>query len=456
MTVDLVIRNGRVLLPDGLLEAGIAVNEEKVVLVAKEPSLPKADKTIDASGKIVVPGLVDTHSHFREPGYTHKEDFLTGTKAAAAGGVTLAVDMPNCEPPTNSARTLEEKKKLAQAKAVVDFGHFVFPTLDEIPAIAEAGALGYKIFMVKGEYPHDPRICIDDHGKMLATLQAVAKTGLPCLIHPCNMEVFDELSRQAWAQGKKDWITFGQVYVNDLVYSTAITTLLLMAKQTAVKMHLLHTHSLEGIRAIRRAKQDGVNVSAQVDPKYFIITREELDRLGPKALPAGLIGQERVQAVWDALNDGTIDVLATDHAPHTVEEVNTALKDPWIAPFGCPQLEHYLSIMLTEVKKGKISLERLMTVCSEAPAKMIGLYPQKGSIRIGSDADFTVIDLHKRKKITNDKVYTKCGWTPYEGREVEGQPVFTIVRGNIVMEDGEVVGKPGSGRLTTPKQHVSK
>ncbi|MBI4257520.1 MAG: dihydroorotase family protein, partial [Thaumarchaeota archaeon] len=412
----------------------------------------QADRTIDASGKIVLPGLIDTHSHFREPGYTHKEDFLTGTKAAAAGGVTFAVDMPNCNPPTSSVKTLEEKKKLAQAKAVVDFGHWVFPTLEEIPALADAGALGYKIFMVKGEYPYDPRICIDDHGKLLATMGEIAKTGLPCLVHPSDMAIFQELSRQAWSQGKKDWVTFGEIYADDMVYSTAISTLIHLQRATGVKMHLLHTCSYGSIRAIRDAKTEGLDVTAQIDPKYFVITKRELMRLGPRATPAGLISQQSVQAIWEALNDGTIDVMATDHAPHTLDEINVALQDPWKAPTGSPQLENYFSIMLTEVNKGRISLERLVKACTEQPARLTGLYPQKGVMQIGSDADLTVIHLHRKKRITNDNLYTKVGWTPYEGREVEGLPVMTIVRGTAVMEDGEVIGKPGYGKLQASRR----
>jgi len=227
--------------------------------------------------------------------------------------------------------------------------------------------------------------------------------------------------------------------------------LVTLAKRTGVRLHLVHTHSEQAIEVLRQAKAAGYDITAQADPKYFITTAEEWRRLGPLVLPGGLLSKHRVDTVWNALRTGVIDVLATDHAPHTKKEVEeTMAKDPWAAPFGCPQLEHYLSVFLNEVNKGTISLPQLMRAASTNPAKILHVYPKKGTIRVGSDADLVIVDMKKERKLTGENVYTKVGWTPYEGRTVRGTPVMTIRRGEVIMRDGVVIGKPGSGKFVAP------
>lgn len=453
---DTAIENGKLFLGSVLVEANLGISDGKIISISRDKI--EASKHIDLSGKIVLPGLIDLHSHIREPGYEYKEDFETGSKAAAAGGVTMFVDMPNVDPPTASLKTFLEKKKIASQKSIVDFNHFVFPTIGEISQVANAGAAGFKIFMVRGAYPHDPRICIEDHAKLYESFTEVAKTGLLCLVHPSNMSLFEmfyEIHRKERPSDQK-YISFGKAYIEELMYGTSVGILVMLAKQTGVRLHLVHTHSEMAIEEIRKAKAEGYDISAQVDPKYFIITKEELDRLGPLVLPGGLLSERRVATIWQALKNGTIEVLGTDHAPHTKKEVvETFEKNPWDAPFGCPQLEHYLSVFLNEVNNGKLELGQLVRVASTNPARMIGVYPKKGTIQVGSDADLVVVDM-KAEKILSDKgVYSKVGWTPYDGRSVKGVPVMTIRRGEIIMKDGEVVGKPGSGEFVSPLSRKS-
>lgn len=450
-TYDLSLENGTVLIDGELVKANIGIDGETITSISKN-SLP-ASRKIDCTGKIVLPGVIDLHSHIREPGYEYKEDFDTGSKAAAAGGVTMFVDMPNVEPPTDSLATFEAKKKIAAAKSVVDFNHFVFPTLGEVSKIANAGAAGYKIFMVRGAYPHDPRICVEDQAKLYEMFQAIKKTGLPCLVHPSNMALFEVFYKEQREQSKNElkYITFGKAYTDELIYSTSVSILVLLAKRTGVKLHLVHTHSAEAIGIVAEAKKQGYDITAQVDPKYFVTTKEELAKLGPLVLPGGLLPPERVSTIWEALRSETIDVLATDHAPHTREEViKTMENNPWEAPFGCPQLEHYLSVFLNEVNKGTISLTQLVKLSSINPAKIINVFPRKGAIRVGADADLVLVDMKKEITLTSEKVYSKVGWTPYEGRRVKGVPVMTIRRGEVIMQDGEVIGKPGSGSFVAP------
>lgn len=251
-------------------------------------------------------------------------------------------------------------------------------------------------------------------------------------------------------------MSFGKAYTDELLYGTSIATLVMLAKRTRLKLHLVHTHSEMAIEIVRKAKEEGYDITAQVDPKYFITTREELNRLGPLVLPGGLLSESRVTAIWNALKNETIDVLATDHAPHTKEEVIDKMKEnPWEAPFGCPQLEHYVSVFLNEVNKGTLTLDQFVRMAITNPAKIVNMYPRKGVILIGSDADLVVVDMKKEKTLTGDKVYTKVGWTPFEGRKVKGVPIMTIRRGEIIMENDRILGKPGSGRFIPPIQkHV--
>jgi dihydroorotase len=449
--VDLLLKNGRVLIGDALLETCVAVEGEKILGVGSESALPPGERVIDLQGKIVIPGLVDTHTHLREPGYTYKEDFTTGTQAAAVGGVTMVIDQPNCEPPTKDLKTFLEKKEIAKRKCIVDFNHLVFPSSnEEVRKVAEAGGIGYKIFMVRGEYPHDPRVSLDDTGLLLERFQAIESTNLPVMVHPCDMAIFTQLERRLRERGRSDYLALSEAYMDELLYSGPVANLIYLQQRANVKLHIFHTHGVEEIRLIREAKMRGQNVTCQVDPKYFLITKEELERLGPLVIPGGTIPQYRIEAIWKGINEGTIDVIGTDHAPHTKEEMEKARVDAFKAPWGNPQLEHYLSILLTEVNRGTLTLEHLSKICSTNPSKLVGLYPKKGVIAPGSDADLVVIDLKKEDIIKSDRLYTKVQWTPYEGRRVKGVPVMTFVRGEIVAESGEVVGKPGHGKFTPP------
>jgi dihydroorotase (multifunctional complex type) len=448
---DLVIENAQIYTSTGLVRANVGVQDGVIATLTKQRI--NASKKLNMEGKIILPGIIDTHAHIREPGFTYKEDFETGSKAAAAGGVTTVVDMPNVEPPTNSAQTFMDKRKIASSKSIVDFNHCVFPTPSEVAKIAEAGAIAYKIFMVKGAYPHDPRICVEDHAKLYEIFVEVQKTGLPCYVHPSNMSLFEAFYAKQRKEEPKDegYISFGKAYTEELLYGTSVSTLVMLAKRTGVRLHLVHTHSEMAIELVQEAKKQGYAITAEVDPKYFIVTREELQRLGPLVLPGGLLSEHRVNVIWEALKSGIIDVLGTDHAPHTSNEVIAKFRqNPWEAPFGCPQLEHYVSVFLNEVNNGRLRLDQFVGMAIVNPAKLLNLFPKKGTIEIGCDADLVVVDMKKEVTLSGKKVYTKVGWTPYEGRKVRGVPVMTIRRGEIIMEEGEILAKPGSGIFVPP------
>ena len=284
---------------------------------------------------------------------------------------------------------------------------------------------------------------------MFEAFQSIARTGLHCSVHPYNQPLMDLLSREALAAGKPHNVrTFAGIYTADIVWRSAVAQLLELQRETGVRLHLLHSHAAGSLRLIRRAKRRGQCVTAAVDPKYYHLTKQDAERQGPRAAPAGYIveDKDRMDEIWRSLNDGTIDLIDSDHAPHTLEDLERFTEDPWTGPFGSPQYEYLLSLVLTDVHEGKLPLETALTLLSENPARLIGRYPQKGAIQVGSDADLVLVDLDAEVHPRDEDTYTKSGWTPYVGRVLRGAPVLTMLRGTVIAKDRVVTGSPGYGR----------
>jgi dihydroorotase (multifunctional complex type) len=444
------VTGGQVYLGGQLVRADLLIDEGRIAGVVDGDNTVEAAETIDATDRLVLPGIIDTHAHTREPGFTHKEDFLTASKAGAAGGVTTMIDMPNVEPPTDTVETYLEKREKADATSIIDFGHWVAGTkLDEIARLADAGATGYKIFQVSGAYPHDPRLAMNDEASLLKAFRAIEKTGLPLNVHPFNQSLFEELSEEAFAAGKPaNWYTFGEVYTTDAIWHTAVNTLINLQALTGVRLNLVHTHSAGSLRLIRAAKAKGQRVTASVDPKYYHLTRDDLMRLKGRACPGGFITEDadRMDEIWKSLNDGTIDSIDADHAPHTLEELEQMEDDAWHSAMGSPQYDWQYTITLTDVNNGKITLRRAVELLSEAPARMLGIFPKKGALLPGSDADLVLVDIDREMTLTDEGLYTKVGWTPYLGWKVKGYVAMTMLRGTVVARDREIVGQPGYGQ----------
>jgi dihydroorotase len=452
------IKGGIIQTPTGPIEADVLVSGERVAgLLARDDPTP-ADEAIEAAGMWVLPGLIDMHAHTRVPGYEYKEDFLTSSKAAAAGGYTTYVDMPNVEPPTTTVELFRQKREIAGQQCIIDWGHFVGATqMDEIGALAQEGATGFKIFQVTGGYPHDPRLAVDDPAKLYQTFESIADTGLLCVVHPFTQTLFEWLYQREVANGRPaDIHTFADVYTRDVVWRTAVAVLLELQRDTGVRLQVVHTHSDGSLRLLRRAKQDGLPVSVAVDPKYFHLREEDIRIQGARALPGGRVtsNSRRMEEIWRSLEDGTIDVVDSDHAPHTLEDLKLMEKDPLTGPFGSPHYDHLLSLMLTDVHNGKLRLERLVGALTENPAKLLGLYPEKGALLPGSLADVVIVDPEKAVVPEDGKMYSKSGWTPYRGWTLKGGPVLTMLRGKVIAKEGEILTEGGNGRYIGNRPQV--
>jgi len=454
---DLVVRSRRIYTAQGWLDGAVVVRGERIAALAPAAAVPPARQTLEMGARPVLPGLVDTHSHFRDPGYTHKEDWETGSRAAAAGGVTTVLDMPNVEPPPNTVARFEAHRANAAARSVLDFGHNVAGTIPaEIPGLAAAGATAFKVFMLADigrDYPHMPGIAVDDHAALYEICEAVAATGRVLMVHAHDTALYELFVRRAWERSGRDFRSYARAYRegDGAVLDSGFATMLALQRATGVRLHLLHMSTAGGWAMVRAAKAEGRPVTAEVNPFHLFVVNdwENVERFGPYCL--GMWVPERhAAATWEAIADGTADVIGSDHTPHTREEKEPGWTDMFATPGGSPTVQHYLSLLLTAVNEGRLSLERVVELCATNPARLVGLYPRKGTIAVGSDADLVVVDLDRRETITAARSYYKCGWTVLDGRAVHGVPLLTILRGRVIAENGVVDAAPGSGRFQLP------
>ena len=449
MTVDILIKNGTVFTPSGVLRCNIAVSEGKIVSLVSDSYSPKADRIIDCTGKMVLPGIIDAHVHFRDPGYTHKEDYETGSRAAAAGGVTMVMDQPNVDPVPNTVERFEAHMENAGKKSIIDFNHFASPgKLEEVPKLAALGTIAFKIFQKKAAYPYDTEASIADDLEIFEAFEAVGKTNRMCSVHAHETAIYEGKLKRLRDTGEMTWQKFIDVSYSELVRVGTVPTLIYLAEKASVRYYALHCGLKDYVDVIRSAKQAGKNIVADCVISHLVPS--------PKGdIPEILKGQYKtderhVQATWQGIMDGTIDFIDSDHAPHKPEEIEIGVEEPEKMALGYGCMEYYFSLLLNEANKGRITVEQLVKLCSSNVAKIFDIYPRKGALQVGSDGDITIVDPKKKMTITCDNLHTKAGWTAYEGYEVTGVPIFTIVRGNIVMEDGDVLGKPGDGKFIRP------
>lgn len=454
---DRAFVGGEVVTGAGTFEADVLIAGERIAAVAA-PNTMRLDEqveVVDVSGKYVLPGMIDVHVHLREPGYTHKEDISTGTAAAAAGGVTTVFGMPNLNPPTSTRSLLDEVFALYDAKSIVDWNHNPVPSqLDEVAKMAEAGIAAFKIYMVVDsgrDYPHPSGTGIHDHGHLLQMFEAIGATGLPFMVHPHDQAIMDVVERSHWAKGDRSPEAYAKTLAthDGVIWDAAVAVLLRMAEATGTKLHIVHMQTAGSVEMVRAAKARGVPVSCEVNHWALFLGRwADVERLGPYALSYWVADHHR-DAVWEALRDGTIDMLASDHAPHTREEKEVGWQDCWACHTGTPGIQEQYTLLLDEAQTGRLSPPRVAEVVAEEPATEFGL-ADKGFIRPGYHADLVVYDPAKPGLITDEATRSRCGWTPYDARPTKGTIVRTMVRGRDVYRDGAVVGEPGWGRQVRP------
>jgi dihydroorotase len=453
---DTLIRGGTLVTATSRTPADLAIRDGRISAIVDRDTELEAASVIDATGRLVLPGAIDVHSHHREPGFTHKEDIVSVTSASAAGGVTTSFAMPNVDPPPNTLERLDAILDLYREKALIDWNVNAAGTvLDEIPGLATRGIAAFKVFMVVDtgrDYPHMPGIGVHDHGDLMAIFEKVAESGLPLMVHPHDQALMRHIEEGFWARGERDAQAYAKAYSahDGIIWDTAAALLLRIQRSVGTRLHLLHTQTKGVVEQLRRAKDGGQDVSAELNPWALFLGNDwpTIVRLGSYAL-SYYVPEANTEPLWEALRDGTIDLISTDHAPHTREEKEPGWTDGWKAHTGTPSTQFYVPLFLDAAYRGVIDLERVVELIATAPARRFGL-DAKGRLEVGCDADIAIVDLERSFEIRDDIVLSKIGYTPYAGRTVHGVIDTTLVRGRVAYADGAVVGEPGWGRQASP------
>jgi allantoinase len=440
--IDLVVRGGTLVTSSGRLRADIGIDDGSIVAVA--PDLPGARAEIDARGLFVLPGVIDVHVHFNEPGRTEWEGADTGSRALAAGGGTVFFDMPlNSTPCTTNVRELDRKRAALEASSIADFGLWgglVPGSVTQMAGLADRGVVGFKAFMCDSGLPEFPRA---DEGTLADGMREAARLGLPVAVHAESEELTRACVAAARGRGAHDFLASRPLAAE----LEAIQRALLLARETAVKLHIVHVSSGRGIAMAAQARAEGVDVSIETCPHYLFFTEEDLERLGTVAKCAPpLRSAEDRDALWEQLRRGRVDIVASDHSP-----TDPALKaaDFMSAWGGVAGVQSTLAVLLDRSHDQRgLPLERIAALLSETPARRFGI-PRKGALSPGHDADLVLIDPGASYTLTVDRLHQRHKTSPYVGASFDGEVRHTIRRGEMIFDAGRITAKT-RGRLVTP------
>ncbi|MCL2243781.1 MAG: dihydroorotase family protein [Treponema sp.] len=444
MRYDLIIKNGTIVTPEKSFPGDIAVCDGIISKTGSLDDSDTADVIYDAAGKHILSGIIDAHVHFRDPGLTEKEDFESGSMAAAFGGITTAADMPNVIPVTSTVERFNQKVKSAREKSYIDFALFALLNNDnfqEMEGLKKAGALGFKVFLgtSTGDIaPPSPAVLMQ---QLEESSCLGMRTGFHCETSEIN-EHYTSMFKNVEANERETGLLLSGARP---VFSEALSiqTSICYAKYTNARIHIHHITSADGALLAAEAKQKGINLTAETCPHYLIFDGQNAVH---KVYPPIRDESHRI-TLWDAIRNGAIDMIASDHAPHTALEKALPV---WKAPAGLCGVETLVPLFLNEVNKGTLTLNDFVRLASEAPAKTWGIYPQKGNLLPGADADFTIVDMSRTEIISANDLHSKSKTSPYDGMELKGMPAATIVRGVFVMKDGILTGRKGYGNLISP------
>ena len=422
MNFDLLIRGGITATPNGIAEADVGVVDGRIVAVGWLTNASAAE-IFDAKGLHVLPGVIDTQVHFREPGNEHKEDLETGSRAAVLGGVTGVFEMPNTAPPTTTRAAIEDKLARAKNRMHCDYAFYAGATPQNVGALAELermpGVCGVKAFLGSST----GTLLLSHPDDILAALKGGSRRMAVHSEDEDRLEARKDLRVKGDPRSHAVW--------RDVETATQSTARVIgLARKAGRRLHVLHVTTAEELPLLAAARD---LVTVETTPQHLTLAAPECyERLGAYAQMNPPIRDARHRdALWAGVRDGLIDVIGSDHAPHTKEEKDKTYPD---TPSGMPGVQTLATILLDHVNAGRMSLERFVDLTSAGAARIFGI-AGKGRIARGFDADFTIVDLKKKRKIENSWIASRCGWTPFDGMETTGWPVATIIRGKIVMRD---------------------
>lgn len=446
---DLVIRGGTLLLPTGGAVVDVAVTDGVISAIGTEVRSTDAAETLDARGLVVFPGLIDAHVHFNEPGRADWEGWEAGTRGAAAGGVTTVLEMPlNAHPPTVTAASFDAKHAVASRTALVDYGLWgglVPDNVGELAGLAARGVVGFKAFMCDSG--------IDDfrsvtEGLLAIGVKAAAQLGTLVGVHAESPRLL------SGADGRTDRLSWCRARPPGAEVD-AIRRLIVAMRSAgkSARGHVVHVSCGEGLAEVNAARSKGVDLTAETCPHYLAFTEDDFERVGPALKCAPPIRSAATRdALWTEILAGRVDLIGSDHSPCPAADKEKGNDDIWRAWGGVSGIQATLPVLLTEgVHARGMTLEQVAELTATAPAQRFGLYPRKGSIVVGADGDFAIVDPDREWTFEPRHLQTRSGISPYLGRTFTGTVVRTIVRGRTVFVDGEVTGKPGWGQLLKPR-----
>ena len=445
--MDLIIKNGKVVNAYGSFRADVGVQDGRIVCIAEKIDDGMCDNIIDASGKLVLPGAIDAHTHLAMPfgGTISSDDYFAGTRAAACGGTTTVFDFALQDFDEKMTDTVKRRDTLCAPNAAVDYSFHVAikdvsnGLIDAIGECVEFGIPSFKVYMVYDFGVTD--------GVFFQVLQKAKEVGALIEVHAENNELVNTLTKQYLSKGNTSaWYHY--MSRPEFVEGEADERAIQWAKATGAPLYIVHLANKQGVEAVTKAKDEGYEIYAETCPQYLEFTSDVYKREDGRNFVCSppMKGAESQAALWEAIRRGDIDTVATDHCPFQSYEKDWGKDDFSKIPNGCAGIENMYPYMLSAANEGRITFEKAVALCAANPARIFGC-KSKGEIAIGKDADIVIYDPEKEFTITNEKMHSDCDHTIWEGVKVHGYPVQTYSRGKLVFKDGEFVGEKGWGKL---------
>jgi dihydroorotase len=420
--MSLLVKNGRVFTGARLVDADVLCEEGKITKIAK--NIPLADENLDAHGKLVLPGVIDAHVHFREPGMRDKEDWVTGSRSAVKGGVTTVMDMPNTFPPTTTRALLEQKRRLVKKKSLANYGFYFGATKQNAGEITRVKNVpGVKVYTASTT----GNLLVDDEESIETVFKAVKQGGHLAFCHAEDEESIKTAVKKEKKKNSRDALVHCRARPAESAVK-GVQTVCRLARKVGNRLHVTHTTTASEVQATKQCR-----ATCDTTTSYLFLEEKHLKEIGnyAKMNPPVRSHAERMN-LWKQLKTGLVDMVVSDHAPHPRQEKE---KNYWQSPAGVPGVQTLVPLLLNEVNRKNLSLAGFVRLVSENPVRITRAV-NKGFVSPGMDADLTVIDLKKQRRLTDDEIESKCGWTPFAGRKLTGWPFATIVQGRIAFHDG--------------------
>lgn len=456
---ETLIAGGTVASEGGLFLADVALAAGRIAAVAAPGSLDgSAEHEVDARGLLVLPGAIDIHFHCRTPGYDERGDFATETRAAAAGGVTTIFEMPISKPGCATPATFRNRRAYIERQALVNVALYGAPgtlSRDDVLGMAAEGAIAYKIFMHRAPLGRDDEfigICLTEDDQLYEALRLVRETGRRLVVHAESDAMLEAGITRLRAAGRAD-VAAHHESRPPVVEAVAVARLLALAEDLGAPVHIAHVSCAQALALVRRARRDGVDVTAETCPHYLFFDEDDVLRLGPYAkVNPPIRGRAHQALLWDGLRDGTLDLVTTDHSTFLVAEKERGWGDIWRAPSGAPGVQTLVPAMISAALAGRLTLPEVVRLIAGAPARIFGLAPHKGAVAPGADADLCLYDPRPAGALGREAMLSQAADIDrfYTGRPFQGRVVATYCGGRCVFRDGEVLAEAGSGRFLGP------